>query len=117
MTTGAWVLLAEMAKYDSVVYGDPKGRGPFCIVPGPGLRVDPDAVSPDLPKAEFCTELISAGLSQQTGRGITQTRNAVTKSPTRGTRILRKENSNENVDTGVTWRWIRYCSDRYQFSN
>jgi hypothetical protein len=64
MTTGAWVLLAEMAKYDSVVYGDPKGRGPFCIVPGPGLRVDPDAVSPDLPKAEFCTELISAGLCE-----------------------------------------------------
>ena len=64
MTVGARIVLVEMAVYGSVAYGDPDGRGPFCIVPAPRRRVDPGSVSSELPTAEFCGELINLGLLQ-----------------------------------------------------
>jgi hypothetical protein len=63
VSAGALAVLREMAD-GFIIRGDRTGSGPFCIVPTEPLRVVSGTVSRDLPRADFCIELVNAGLCE-----------------------------------------------------
>jgi hypothetical protein len=67
VSNGALAIFSEMVKYGFEVCGSRSSQGVFGVVPGPHAmpRVS-GIVSSDLPRAEFCIELIDAGLCEPT---------------------------------------------------
>lgn len=93
--------------------GDPARRGPFVILPAEPRHAVSATVSRDLPKAEFCIELIDAGFCEPLRGEKRETRSAVTKSCNRATNYCPgPERERAEMTIGHCLRGLHYTQHR-----